>query len=194
MKRPRKTIEREKLPGRWEERLCLGNGRELRLRPIDPRDREPIAAAFSLLHEDEIRSRYMYTLKALSPDYLQRLTHPQRDRDFVLVAAEPYPPGEALIGAVARLSIDPDNRSAEFAILVSHFLSGHGLGRLMMRRLLRYARLRKLERIHGEVLEDNRPMLELAESLGFERQHLQDSGGTARVVLELGPGPSAAVA
>lgn len=184
-KRQVKPIERSKLPGAWRERLRLGNGRELWLRPIQPEDEEPIRAAFPLLSENEIRLRYMHMLKELSPDYLHRLTHPQKNRDFILVAAEPLPPGEALVGAVARLSLDPGEYQAEFAILVSRFLGGQGLGRLLMNRLIGYARFKKLRLIFGDVLEENRPMLELAESLGFELQHVIDSGGIARVVLPL---------
>lgn len=184
-KRRLKPIKRNRLAGAWWEQVRLEDGRELWLRPIQPEDAEPIRAAFPLLTEDEIRLRYMHMLKALSPEYLHRLTHPQKDRDFILVAAEPLPPGEGLVGAVARLSLDPGEYQAEFAILVSRFLGGHGLGRLLMKRLITYARYKKLRQIYGDVLEDNRPMLELAESLGFERQHIIDSGGIARVVLPL---------
>ncbi len=179
-----KTIHREKLPGAWRERLRLGNGRELVLRPIQPEDAGPIEGAFKLLNEEEVRLRYMHLLKELSPEYLHRLTHPPRGREFVLVAAEPLPPGEALVGAVARMAIDEDQRHGEFAILVSRYLAGHGLGRLMMRRLISHARRRRLSGIHGDVLEDNTAMLGLAESLGFQRRH-QPGGGTTRVSLEL---------
>jgi L-amino acid N-acyltransferase YncA len=86
---------------------------------------------------------------------------------------------------VARVSIIEGTRDAEFAILVSHFIAGMGLGRHLMRRLVRWARGKKLERLHGDVLEHNLPMLSLAHSLGFERAGGSDNAGLARVVLEL---------
>src|SRR3546814_15027089 len=89
---------------------------------------------------------------------------------FALVAAEPLPPGEALVGAVARVAVTPGTRDAEFAILVSRYVAGMGLGRHLMRRLVRWARGKKLERMYGDVLESNQPMLYPAQSLGF-RQH-----------------------
>jgi L-amino acid N-acyltransferase YncA len=79
-----------------------------------------------------------------------------------------------------------ENRhEAEFAILVSHYISGMGLGRHLMRRLVRWARGKKLASMRGHVLADNVPMLNLADSLGFRRE---DAGepGLVRVVLELG--------
>lgn len=194
MKAAGDIVEREKLPGRWQERLRLANGRELWLRPIRPEDAAPIDAGFALLRPEEIRQRYLHPVKALTPDYLDQLTHPDPAREFVLVAAEPYPPGEALVGAVARLAIDDDRRGAEFAILVSHYLAGYGLGRLMLSKLVHYARLRKLERLYGDVSEDNVAMLALAERLGFHRMHPQDSGGITRVVLDLRPGSTDAAA
>lgn len=178
-------IRRQKLPGAWNERLRLANGRVLWLRRIRPEDAGPIDSAFSLLRPEEIRLRYLHLVKSLSPDYLHDLTHPEKGRAFVLVAAEPLPPGEALVGAVARLSIDVDRCEAEFAILVSHFVAGFGLGRLLMTRLIGYARRRKLKRIYGDVLEENTAMLTLARQLGFEHIHVPDSGGVARVELDL---------
>ena len=187
-------IRRQKLPGAWSERLRLANGRVLWLRRIRPEDAGPIDSAFSLLSHEEIRLRYLHLIKSLSPDYLHRLTHPEKGREFVLVAAEPMPPGQALVGAVARLSIDTERCEAEFAILVSHFVAGFGLGRLLMARLIGYARRRKLKRIHGDVLEENTAMLALAKELGFELIHVPDSGGVARVELDLTQPPKARAA
>ena len=100
------------------------------------------------------------------------------------MVAEPQPPGEALIGAVARVAITPGTREAEFAILVSHFISGMGLGRLLMLRLVRWARRKQLTRLYGDVLEHNTAMLGLAHSLGFHRE-TSDNPGLARITLNL---------
>jgi RimJ/RimL family protein N-acetyltransferase len=124
-------------------------------------------------------------MKELSPEMAERLVRPDTRREFALVAAEPLPPGEALVGAVARAALVDGTRDAEFAILVSHYIAGMGLGRHLMRRLVRWARGRRLERLYGDVLEHNQPMLALAQSLGFRRESADDPG-LVRVVLELG--------
>src|SRR3546814_21156454 len=59
-----------------------------------------------------------------------------------------------------------------------------GLGRHLMRRLVRWARRKKLERMYGDVLDGNQPMLSLADSLGFRRE-ASDTPGLVRVVLDL---------
>lgn len=168
------------------ERLRLADGRTLCLRLIEPADAAPIAAAFQLLREDEIRRRFLHPVKALSEDHLLRLTHPPTDEAFAIVAAEPLPPGEALVGAVARLARDPQRReSAEFGLLVSHYIAGQGLGRRLLQRLIEWCRRQSVQLLWGDVMEDNLPMLRLAESLGFHREALLGSPGLIRVSLRL---------
>lgn len=178
---------RNRLPP-WHEMTRLYNGRELLLRPIHPLDAEPLRAGFTLLRPEEVRQRFLYAIKEMTPEMAARLTRPDPESEFALVAAEPLPPGEALIGAVARIAVDParedGRRHGEFAILVSHYIAGMGLGRQLMLRLVRWARRKRLQRIYGDVLEHNDAMLGLAKSLGFHREHA-DTPGLARVVLDL---------
>ncbi len=180
---------RERLPP-WHERQRLPNGRELLIRPIRPEDAEPLRAGFPLLQPDEVRQRFLHSMRELSQEAVERFTRINPKTEFALVAAEPLPPGEALVGAVARISIDPNGRDAEFAILVSHFIAGMGLGRYLMTRLVKWARGKQLERVYGDVFEHNLPMLSLAQSLGFVRESQQD--GLVRVSLHLGPSDEAA--
>jgi RimJ/RimL family protein N-acetyltransferase len=180
------AASRERLPP-WHERQRLPNGRELLIRPIRPEDAEPLRAGFSLLQPDEVRQRFLHSLREISAESVERFTRINPKTEFALVAAEPLPPGEALVGAVARISIDPDGRNAEFAILVSHYIAGMGLGRYLMTRLVKWSRGKQLERIYGDVMESNLPMLSLAKSLGFVRESQQD--GLVRVSLQLLPEP-----
>jgi RimJ/RimL family protein N-acetyltransferase len=168
----------------WHEHLRLRNGREVLIRPIRPEDAVPLRAAFVLLQPDEVRQRFLHPMKELGVQEAERLTRPDPRREFALVAAEPLPPGEALVGAVARLAVDDNGHDAEFAILVSHYVAGMGLGRHLMRRLVRWARGRKLRRLYGDVLESNLPMQALAASLDFRREPA-DSPGLVRMVLDL---------
>lgn len=168
----------------WHEHVRLANGRDILIRPIRPEDAGPMQAAFSLLEPDEIRQRFLHPMKELSTQQAERLSRPDPRRDFALVAAEPLPPGEALVGAVARISIDANGSDAEFAILVSHYVNGMGLGRHLMRRLVRWAKGRKVRRVYGDVLESNLPMQALAASLDFRREPGQ-SPGLVRMVLDL---------
>lgn len=177
-------MQREPLPQRWSERLRLHDGREVLVRPICPADAAPLRAGFALLRPEEVRLRFLHPLKELSPAMAKQLTELDRRNEFALVVAEPLPPGEALVGAVARAVIDPGTRRAEFAILVSRFLAGQGLGVLLMKRLIRWARLKRLDELYGDVLDENSAMLALAQQLGFRRE-LGEEPGVIRVTLPL---------
>ena len=177
---------RERLPP-WHERQTLANGRQVLIRPIRPEDAEPLRAGFSLLEPEEIRQRFLHMVRELTPEAAEKLTHTNPRNEFARVVAEPMPPGQALIGAVARVAADANGRDAEFAILVSRYIKNMGLGRYLMTRLVKWARGKRLSRLYGDVLENNAPMLSLAQSLGFQREFRQESPGLVRIVLELKP-------
>jgi RimJ/RimL family protein N-acetyltransferase len=168
----------------WSERVALANGRELVLRPIDPRDADALRAGFATLTPEEVRMRFLHPMTELGEELARKLANPDPTREFALVAAEPLPPGEALVGAVARASIEGD--TADFAILVARPLARLGLGAWMLRRVVQWARRRRVRRICGDVLLENEPMLRLAQSLGFSRAPVPGEPGLLRVSLELG--------
>jgi RimJ/RimL family protein N-acetyltransferase len=166
----------------------LADGRELLIRPIRPDDAVPLRAGFALMEPEALRHRFdeaMGADAALSEQAAERVTHPDPRREFAIVASEPLPAGEALIGAVARVGVVDDSKRGEFAILVGRFIAGMGLGRHLMRRLVRWARGKQLEELYGDVAEDNQPMLALAQSLGFRREDAAPAPGFVRVVLAL---------
>jgi RimJ/RimL family protein N-acetyltransferase len=187
MKAFRRTFQRASSRPERTEELRLPDGRELWLRPVHPADAAPIAGGFELLGDDEVRRRYLHPVKALGLDYLMQLVNIVPGESFAVVAAEPLPPGEALVGALARLTRDPGKDSAEFAILVSHFVAGQGLGKALMRRLVEWAQAHGIRRIWGEVMDDNTAMIELAQSVGFQREASRESPNLLHVTLDLEP-------
>ena len=68
---------------------------------------------------------------------------------------------------VARYTTNPDNTSCEFAIVIADDWHHRGLGMHLMNQLMSIARSRDLDFMEGEVLSNNKPMLALAEKLGF---------------------------
>ena len=183
MAAPEPMAARNRLPP-WHDEVRLANGREILIRPIRPDDALPIRAGFSLLQPDRIRHRFLQEMRELTPEMAERLARPDPRSTFVLVAAENLPPGDALVGAVARVAITQGTRDAEFAILVGQHIAGMGVGRQLMLRLVRWARGKKLARVLGRVPEENEPMLALARSLGF-RSEGPARDGLVRMVLVL---------
>jgi RimJ/RimL family protein N-acetyltransferase len=87
-----------------------------------------------------------------------------------------------MLGLV-RLKEELDERTAEFAILVRSRLKGHGLGWLLMQRVIDYAKEKGLRRVYGDVLAENMAMLQMCAELGFNEEDM--GSGMKRVVLDL---------
>jgi acetyltransferase len=172
-------------PKELEETIRLGDGRELILRPIVPEDEPALQKAFEKLTPDEIRLRFFTPMKTLSHMMAARFTQLDYDRDMALILAEPGIPGRSDIYGVARISADPDNERAEYAIIVRHDMTGLGLGLLLMRRIIDYAKNRGIGEIFGDVLRDNSTMLKMCEYLGFEHAVMEDDPTIVRVTLRL---------
>jgi acetyltransferase len=68
---------------------------------------------------------------------------------------------------VARAITDPDNETAEFAIIVRSDVHGRGLGRMLLAKLIDYCRARNTRQLEGETLVDNFAMIALARRLSF---------------------------
>ena len=172
-------------PKDLEELIPIGDGRAVLLRPIVPEDEPSLQTAFTKLTAEEVRLRFFAPKKTLSHFAAVRFTQIDYDREMGLILTEPGRPGQTEIFGVANLIADPDNRSAEYAIVVRHDMVGLGLGIVLMRRIIDYARSRGIKEIFGDVLRENRPMLKLCKILGFSQSRFPDDPGVTRVTLRL---------
>jgi acetyltransferase len=179
-------------PKELEQPVETGDGRRFLLRPIRPEDEPALQRAFARLSPDEVRMRFFAPIRTLSHAVAARLTQIDYDREMALVLTDPPGHGQGEIHGVVRIIADPDNERAEYAILVEHHMTGMGLGVLMMRRILDYARGRGIGEVFGEVLQENHTMLRLCEALGFEQRRRPDEPGTVEVSLRLDRGVSPA--
>ena len=169
-------------PKELEETITLGAGRTLLLRPIRPEDGPTLEHMFAQLSPEDVRLRFFTPMRELPPSLLARLTQIDYDREMAFVLID-RKTGE-LVG-VSRISTDPDNIRAEFAISVLSNLKGRGLGRLLMDRLIACAKTRGTREIEGDVLEENTRMLALCRELGFTIRPHPDSHGIVRAMLRL---------
>jgi acetyltransferase len=87
-----------------------------------------------------------------------------------------------MLGLV-RLKDGLDEKTPEFAILVRSHLKGHGLGWLLTRRVIDYAKEKHLRRVYGDVSAENARMLQMCAELGFRT--LDMGPEITRVVLDL---------
>jgi acetyltransferase len=154
-------------PPELEERIEW-DGQPLLLRPIRPEDGPAHLAFFDALSADDVRYRMFVRVRELNPSQLARFTQIDYDREMAFIATRPGADGVAQTLGVARVVADPDNIEAEFAVTVRSDLKGHGLGRILMEKLIAYCRMRGTRAIVGEALPQNTRVIKLVSKLGFE--------------------------
>ncbi|MFP4531153.1 MAG: GNAT family N-acetyltransferase [Desulfobacterales bacterium] len=172
-------------PNELEETLNLPGGKKLLIRPIRPEDEPAFQTLFSALSLDEIRFRFLHSMKTMSHKMAARLTQIDYDREMALVLCDPVVSEEFSLYGIVRYAADPDKERAEFAILIRHDMTGMGLGPMLMRRIIDYARDQGVGEIYGEVLGENRPMLKLCKAFGFKIRSEPGEPGTMIVSLTL---------
>lgn len=152
------------------------------IRPIRPEDAAALQRFSEKLSPEDVRMRFFSAWRTLPPLQLARLTQIDYDRAMAFVMIE-RKTGD--FAGVARFFADPDGTTAEFAIIVRTDLKAHGLGRILMERLLGYARARGIRDIHGQVLHENTAMLAFCKELGFALQAEEGSPDLVRASLVL---------
>ena len=172
-------------PKELEQHFTLPDGRSLSLRPIMPEDEPSLQAMVRRMPTEDLRLRFFRPIKELSHAMAARLTQIDYDREMALVVTGPGMPGKADIWGVVRLAADPDMEKAEYAILIDHGMTGLGLGPMMLRRIIDYARSRGIRELFGEVLRENESMLNLCRAFGFTVKGVPDDPGVMHVSLNL---------
>ena len=173
-------------PRELEEWIVLPkSGRRVIIRPVLAQD-EPAHRVFHELQSPEsIRYRFFQYRKHFSREDVAQMVQIDYDREMVFIANAPREDaeGEETLGTV-RTWTDADNLQCEFAVMVHDKMKGEGLGIALMQKMIDYCRARGTVEMVGDVLPDNRPMLQLAEHLGFEiKYNLEEEVMDLRLVL-----------
>ena len=171
-------------PVRYTSQWQLADGTDIISRPIRPEDASIESTFVSRLSAQTKYFRFMSALRELTPEMLVRFTQIDYDREMALIAVTRHDNQETEI-AVARYITNPDAISCEFAIVVADEWTKRGIGSQLLRQLMTIAKARGLRTMEGEVLTDNRPMLEMAKGLGFTVQVRQDDSSVTSVYRTL---------
>ena len=170
-------------PSELEARVEDQRGRSYFLRPVRPEDAPLLQAMILRCDPEDIRMRFFSALKRLPDKLAARLTQIDYDREMAFVAMTSASDEDPAVGGVVRLSADPDGQRAEYSVIVRSDLKGTGLGWQLMQVMLRYAKARGIGTVFGEVLRENRAMLDMAAELGFTRHERADDPGIVEVTI-----------
>ncbi len=172
-------------PKMLEQEVVDDHGEHYILRPIRPEDEKPLISGVARVRPDHLRLRFFAPMKELSHAFAAKLTQIDYDREMAFVLMGEGPPGEAPWYGTGRLVCEPDGEKGEYAVLLRSDRIGRGLGRLLMERIIAYGKERGMKEIYGEVLRENRTMLQLCSELGFAIKGTPGEPDIAHVVLTL---------
>ncbi len=152
-------------PMKYVGKAKLKSGTEVNIRPIRPEDEPKMVEFHKTLSDESVYYRYAGTLKLdmrVAHERLARRCFLDYDREMALIGEV-----DGKLVAVARLTRLSGTRDGEFALLISDYLQGQGLGRAMLTRLFDVGRDWKLDHIVATILPGNVPMRRVCEHLGF---------------------------
>jgi len=161
-------------PNEHEAHIKTRDGIHLFIRPIRPEDAPLFTDLFNSLSQRSVYYRFFSPIKELSHSMLARFTQIDYDRHIALIVMNESPPNEEILG-VARVILEPNEREAEFSVLVRDSWQGKGIGAELLERCLKIARRRNIEKVWGIVLPENTQMLKLGRKLGFKIKKDADS-------------------
>jgi acetyltransferase len=162
-------------PRRFEETLEW-HGVQVTVRPIRPEDEAAHHDLIDAMTPEDLRLRFFGAVSNFDHSQLARMTQIDYDREMALIVTVQSDEGFTRTLGVVRAVADPDNETAEFAVALRSDQKGRRLGRLLVDRIIRYARARGIHWLVGEALRENAPMIALAKASGFTITRTEDPG------------------
>ncbi len=166
-------------PAKYVTPWRLKDGTEVLLRPIRPEDEPMEAELISGLSDETSRFRFFQPIRNITHEMLVRFCNIDYDREMAIIAEYTEGGKKRNIG-VGRLITEPGEKRAEFAVVVADDFQGKGLGIKLVDMLIGIGEEKGLETIYGFLLPDNRRMMALCRTLGFEVKY-----GPDEIVVEL---------
>jgi RimJ/RimL family protein N-acetyltransferase len=139
-----------------ESDVTLRDGSLVHIRPIRPEDDHFLVDVFKHLSPQSVYQRFFTAMPELTPGMARYLANVNYTNRMALVAEAN---GE-LVG-VGRYERTDDPGLVELGLVVVDEWQGRGLGRILLREIVKAAADRGIRRFRAEVLSENRRMLRL---------------------------------
>ena len=161
--------------------MTLADGTRLRVRPIDPADRAPLADAFRRLSDQSRHHRFLGPKPRLSERELDYLTDVDHVTHEALVAIDETT-GQ-IVGVGRYATGHGGGAVADLALAVADAWQRRGIGHALAARLVERARANGISALTGSTLLGNTAARALLDRLGFRVSSA--SSGVLEVELPL---------
>lgn len=165
------------------DKVVLGPGVEVLIRPIRASDKGLLADGFERLSPQARYQRFFAPVVKLSASDLAYLTEVDHRRHEALVAIDPDE-GD-LIGVARYIRTSPyRDREAEVAIVIADNWRGKGLGKALLSRLATRAREEGVVHFLAVILADNTNATDLFENFAPKKTHVT-AGDPGQVEVQI---------
>jgi acyl-CoA hydrolase/GNAT superfamily N-acetyltransferase len=150
-------------------------GLTLFLRPVRISDEPLLKDFFYSLSDQSMYRRFISTRKDMSHERLQEFVVIDYTREIVILASIQKDEKEFIVG-VSQYAIDENSHTAEAAFVIRDDYQNKGIGKELLSYLTYLAKKNGLLGFTAEVLVENKLMLHLFESMGFDIEKRHSSG------------------
>jgi RimJ/RimL family protein N-acetyltransferase len=163
-----------------EPHSVLHDGTPILIRQLMTEDAALYPDFLSEVTAEDLRLRLFAPVREVNHELLDKLINYDPARAMAFIAVDER--NRKMLGVV-RLHDDTGGESAEFAILVRSRLKSHGVGWLLMKRMIEYSKQKGLKTVRGQVLSENGIMLAMCAELGFHIANDPDGFSVKTVTL-----------
>jgi acetyltransferase len=153
------------------ESITLADGTPIIIRPIHPDDADDLQSAFMRLSTQSIYLRFHSYKKELTDEEARHLTKVDYHKQMAFVATCKENGQDIVVGVSRYAMLDEgDPEIAEAAVVVDDKYQGRGIGKLLLWRLVNYARTKGIHFLRGNLQIGNDRMLTLVQRSGLPHQ------------------------
>ncbi len=147
------------------EPVTLSDGLQVTIRPIQPSDADHLQDTFDHLSMDTIYLRFLSYKKELPDEEARYLATVDYNSRMAFVALCKKNGRDIVIGVARYALLDIKHpKIAESAVVVQDEYQGRGLGKLLLKRLVLYARVKGIQHLRGNLQVGNNRMLDLVKN------------------------------
>jgi RimJ/RimL family protein N-acetyltransferase len=173
------------MTGMLESDVKLKDGTSVHIRLIRPEDEQALIGLSVRLSPQSVYQRFFTALPELTRDMARSLSNVNYTDRLALVVEI----GTELIG-VARYERTSDPEVVELAMVLIDEWQNRGLGRVLLREIMRSAERNCIHRFRADVLAENRRMLRLLATEGSVYDRKTEAGVTSLYLTSRGTSTS----
>ena len=172
-------------PEQYQKTVKLSSGTEIFLRPLKPTDDDMMLELFNSLSRDTVYLKFFSSLKSLSREQLEKITHIDYKKEMAIVALVKEDGRERSVAVGRYTRIDEEPGAAEFAIVVQDARQGGGIGTEVLWHLAHVAKLEGVDVIVGYIMSENSRMFSVLKRSGLKVKRKHWDRGVTRVDIPI---------